>query len=71
MQPHDEPEDTRGSNVTAVSLRNNAALPLLMAGMSYRTASWLECLQDTGTLLRRPVRPFAPWAWRSKLWLCV
>jgi hypothetical protein len=56
VQAEDNPIDTRGANTTAVSLTNNVGLPLLMAGMHYRTNSWLECLQDTGALLKRPVR---------------
>ena len=56
VQPEDEPDDTRGGNTTAVSLGNNVALPLLFASIDYRDNSWLECLQDTGTLLKKPVR---------------
>ena len=55
VQFDDAPKNTRGGNVTAVSLGNNMALPLLMAGMEGRADSWLECLQSTGALLSHRV----------------
>lgn len=56
MQFKDNPKDSRGSNVTAVSLGNNIGLPLLMAGIQAKTNSWLECLQSTGALLPHQVQ---------------
>ena len=67
LQPEDNVKDTRGSNATAVSLGNNAALPLLMAGVERRSSSWLECLQSTGALLPHPVRCNTPPALTSQL----
>jgi hypothetical protein len=38
-----------------VSLGNNMALPMLMAGMEGRGDDWLECLQSTGAFLKHRV----------------
>lgn len=55
MQETDDPKNTRGGNNTAVSLGNNAALPLLMAGLQQSTITWLQCLQNSGAFLPHPV----------------
>lgn len=55
LQGTDDPKNTRGGNNTAVSLGNNAALPLLMAGLGQTTISWLQCLQNAGKFLPHPV----------------
>lgn len=55
LQATDDPKNTRGGNNTAVSLGNNAALPLLMAGLQQSTITWLQCLQNSGEFLPHPV----------------
>jgi hypothetical protein len=55
VQFDDHPRNARGWNTTSVSLGNNFALPLLMAGMEGRGDAWLECLQSTGALLKHRV----------------
>lgn len=63
MQFSDKPQNTRGSNSTAVSLGNNVAMPVLFAGLLEKTNSWMECLLSDGALLEHPVcsepRPLA------------
>lgn len=55
VQGTDDPKNTRGGNNTAVSLANNAGLPLLMAGLQMSTITWLQCLQNSGAFLPHPV----------------
>lgn len=55
LQFSDKPRDTRGSNETTVSLGNNAAMPVLFAGLLEKTNSWMECLLSDGALLEHPV----------------
>jgi hypothetical protein len=55
VQKRDNPADTRSGNATAVSLGNNAALPLLMASLSQGSTPWLRCLQSAGVLRAHPV----------------
>jgi hypothetical protein len=55
VQLTDNPKNTRGGNNTAVSLNNNAGLPLLMAALQQSDITWLECLQNSGAWLPHPV----------------
>ena len=55
LQFTDKPQNTRGGNSTAVSLGNNAAMPVLFAGLLEKTNSWMECLLADGALLPHPV----------------
>jgi hypothetical protein len=55
MQLTDNPKNTRGGNNTAISLANNAGLPLLMAALQQSDITWLQCLQNSGAFLPHPV----------------
>lgn len=55
MQLTDNPKNTRGGNNTAVSLANNAGLPMLMAALQQSDITWLQCLQNSGAFLPHPV----------------
>ena len=55
MQLTDKPKNTRGANTTAISLGNNYGMPLLWAALGDKSASWLQCLQNSGAFLPHPV----------------
>ena len=60
VQLTDEPKNTRGANTTAVSLGNNYGMPLLWAALADKSATWLQCLQNSGAFLPHPVCKCAP-----------
>ena len=55
VQLTDKPKNTRGANTTAVSLGNNYGMPLLWAALADKSATWLQCLQNSGAFLPHPV----------------
>jgi hypothetical protein len=61
----DFPIDVRGRNNTVVSLENNAAVPMLFAGVAQQKVSYSECMNTKGThFVKQPIcqqkRPSAP-----------